>query len=142
MSNKKGEQYLAMMVCKQAYEDYVADGIRLVSLKEPFRSKNTFRRFNTIFNSKCYNKRVRYWKNKELTSEDYAVLWKDTMEIIGNDYYRYAARYLSTGEFFNSERFLLFSRKMDGDALKKQAERVVEEWVDSDTYKWTLVFTE
>lgn len=131
--DEKGVRFLAMMVIRQAFEDYVEAGRKMAAIKDPFRNDNTLSKYNAIFN-KLYSERFGDGIGKYNADEVYAYIEK----FIERRYYRYARFYIETAEFFDSERFLIFSRNIDGKWCRKKGEEYITDWLNGGAYSRKL----
>lgn len=137
MINRKGVEYLAMMVVKQAYEDYVSDAKKLVAIENPYRSQNTFRKWQGLINRKAYTMHIK----KAQKGDEHGTYWK-LKKAIDKDYYYFLGRLMDTRNFLEGDDVLFFVKHLDGRSLVEQANKVVEKWADDGLSYATKLYAE
>lgn len=137
MINEKGVRYLAMMVVKQAYEDYISDAKKIVAIENPYRSENTFRKWQTMANRKAYTMHIK----KAQKGDEHGLYWK-LKKSVDKDYFYYVGRLMDTREFLEGDDVMVFVKRLDGRSLVEQANRVVNKWADDALPYATKLYAE
>lgn len=135
--DNRGVRLLATAVLRQSFVDYVEALVTMYSMKHPFYSENTFRKYNAVFNTCCKRIKQRTYRTRETIRfhDDPVESLKEIREEMADYYYVVGERLLRNREFIESDRFLLFSDRISADAFIKMAEEMAEEWRDKDEYE-------
>lgn len=137
MINRKGVEYLAMMVVKQAYEDYISDAKNAVALENPYRSQNTFKKWQSMVNRKAYNLHIK----KAQKGDEHGTYWK-LQKSVAKDYFHYVGRLIDTRNFLEGDDVMAFAKRLDGKSLVIQANKVVEKWANDEVSYSTKLYAE
>ena len=132
--NPRGIRKLADGVVLQAYIDYYEDGKDLASLRNPFRSENTFHSYNAIFNkiiSRMRAEDIKFHRNT-----DYKAIARDVLKYatlrMRDEYATIGERLIGINEFLYSDRLQMFTKKYTGEQIRQRAEENIGRWADGE----------
>lgn len=128
----RGVQLLSMAVIERAFLDYL-DALKLLAcIRDPYRSKNTFRRYTSVFQhcAKVVRDRCRRFKKIGKYKGSPEVTYNQILEVITSYYYVIATRLLDNKEFLLGDRMKLFSERISGEDIIEKAEAMAEDWAD------------
>ena len=125
-----GVKELCDAVVLQSYIDYCEDYMRLEGLRDPFRNANAFEEYVRAFNFIAHRVSQEDLKNKrrpeyEEIAQDFIIYIRARLE---GEYINTAKKVLQCGNFMLSDRFKMFSRWVDGRALKQRADERMNRW--------------
>ena len=132
--NPRGVRKLADGVVLQAYIDYYEDGKDLASLRDPFRSENTFHSYNAIFNKilqRMKQEDIKFHRNAKYKEMARDVLRYATLRM-RDEYANIGERLIEINEFLYSDRLQMFTKKYTGEQIRQRAEENIERWANGE----------